>query len=482
MTISWKVLGLIVLVVLIVGGGAYYANQQFFADTESTDELTDEAASTDGARGGTDETVASSCPFPVTDVPELAASYGVPEGWIAERENGTIAIMEDDRNLTAAFIYTAKLERDLSAEEFLAEFGEIFRVTIEDAGGSFSLGTSSNVGDTSTATAKATVEEGDLAGTFTTTKEPGFVTFNAYWAPTDELSSKEAKLKDVVGCFVRSTALTDEQLAAATNARGSGSSTGSGSTAWGPLVAGSEGQFTYTAPASWTPNVSSSQGESPATSLVIDAPASDASVAFLYNLGRYGVTDTEAFARTTMSLSYSIEATLSGKQSVGDGVDAYDFEGTFGGKPVRGAVSVKVEPYQTFFAHYLGVQIANADKWDAYASTLNAIQSSIRLTDAGQELSSLPALPNYSTENLFGSTGSGSSVTSGSRYQDEVSDRSSQKWADAMRGYEEVESPTTGQRYDAPLNSWNSTGPDGGGYYRQLPGGGGLEKLDQVTP
>src|SRR5690606_37173998 len=125
-----------------------------------------------------------------------------------------------------------------------------------------------------------------------------------------------------------------------------------------------------------------------------------------------------------------------------------------------------------FFAHYAGIQVANADKWAAYAPALNAIQASIQQDEAGQALGNLPALPNYTTETVFGTTGGGSSVTSSSRYQDEVSDRSSQKWADAMRGYEEVTSPSTGQRYDAPLNAWNPSGPDGGGYYRQLPGGG----------
>ena len=129
----------------------------------------------------------------------------------------------------------------------------------------------------------------------------------------------------------------------------------------------------------------------------------------------------------------------------------------------------------------MGAQSAKADLGESYSPTLNTIQSSIRLTDAGQELSSLPALPNYSTERLFGSSSGGSSVTSGDRYKQEVEDRSSQKWADAMRGYETVESPTTGDRYDAPLNSYNPTGPDGAGYYRSLPGGGGLEKLTPTS-
>lgn len=71
------------------------------------------------------------------------------------------------------------------------------------------------------------------------------------------------------------------------------------------------------------------------------------------------------------------------------------------------------------------------------------------------------------------SSTSGSSITSKSSY----SDKSSEGWAEAMRGYEEVESPTTGQKYDAPLNSWNPSGPQGAGYYRGLPDGS-LEKSE----
>ena len=43
-------------------------------------------------------------------------------------------------------------------------------------------------------------------------------------------------------------------------------------------------------------------------------------------------------------------------------------------------------------------------------------------------------------------------------------------------GYENVYSPTLGDHYLAPLNSYWEGGPEGGGYYRELPGGG-VEKL-----
>ena len=53
----------------------------------------------------------------------------------------------------------------------------------------------------------------------------------------------------------------------------------------------------------------------------------------------------------------------------------------------------------------------------------------------------------------------------------------SEKWSEAILGFENVYSPSTGEHYLAPLNSYWETGPDGGGYYRELPGSG-FEKLE----
>ncbi len=53
----------------------------------------------------------------------------------------------------------------------------------------------------------------------------------------------------------------------------------------------------------------------------------------------------------------------------------------------------------------------------------------------------------------------------------------SEKWSEAILGYENVYSPTTGEHFQVPLNSYWESGPDGGGYYRELPGSG-FEKLE----
>lgn len=54
----------------------------------------------------------------------------------------------------------------------------------------------------------------------------------------------------------------------------------------------------------------------------------------------------------------------------------------------------------------------------------------------------------------------------------------SDQWTEAIMGFENVYSPSTGEHYEAPLTSQWETGPEGSGYYRTLPGGG-YEKLER---
>lgn len=54
----------------------------------------------------------------------------------------------------------------------------------------------------------------------------------------------------------------------------------------------------------------------------------------------------------------------------------------------------------------------------------------------------------------------------------------SDQWTEAIMGFENVYSPSTGEHYEAPLSSQWETGPEGSGYYRTLPGGG-YEKLER---
>ena len=291
----------------------------------------------------------------------------------------------------------------------------------------------------------------------------GFVTLKAMWAPTAAFGDRRALLDQVLGCYERITALDDSQLAAATEAAAAqpGPDASDGSP-WGPLEASSAGSFSFEAPRSWSSNPSSGGTGS---SIALTAPANDAAVGFIFDLGRYSATQRQII--DGVFAAYGIQATLSGSSTGSNGATVYDMSGTIGGGSMRGMIAVLTVPYLTFFANYVTLVVTAPEQWDQNEPTLTAIANSILLTDASGPLTQLPAMPDLSIEAVFGDT-----VTSSREYRNAVEDRASEEWAEAMRGYVTVESPTTGDRWDVPLNAWDPAGPYGAGFYRKLPGGG----------
>jgi hypothetical protein len=89
------------------------------------------------------------------------------------------------------------------------------------------------------------------------------------------------------------------------------------------------------------------------------------------------------------------------------------------------------------------------------------------------------AIPSFSAisircvSQLKSGTSTGGTDTGGPDAGGDLSD----KWQEAIMGYENVYSPSTGEHFEAPINSKWETGPEGPGYYRDLPGGG-YEKLE----
>lgn len=459
-----RLLVLILVGLLALGGIGIAAYQYEFADDTEDELVSDDSGDVeeDSTDSVVDDTV--SCSLPITSAPEQAMSYGVPSGWLAEVSGGTLSIMEDERNLTAAFIYTAKLEQDLSATEFLQEFGTIFRSTIEEAGGSFSLGTPSESNGLATATAQATVSEGDLTGVFTVEKIDGFVTLKVYWAPIAEFAAKEPTLQEVVGCFDRTTILTDTELTAASG----------GTTSAAELTPHQGSYFSYSIPSDWTMTGETDSG------IDLEAPGAVAYVGYAYTTGAPGPITPREWAENRFAAS-GISASITSSQplqgiSADHEVEAFEFSGTFNGQAVAGKITVGIYNvpgiFQSYASPFWSIQLVEAGLWQQYKETTQAIADSIQITDIGSRKNI--QLPKGNRIEDVG----GSSITSGQAYRDSVSDSSSQKWADGMRGYESVESPSTGQTYDAPLNSWNASGPDGAGYYRALPDGS-QEKLTQ---
>ena len=79
---------------------------------------------------GTVENDNPQCTLPIVDFKANAFSIGVPKGWLYSVEAGTVSIRSDESNTTAAFLYTAKLEKDLTPAQFLEKFGYIVEIGI----------------------------------------------------------------------------------------------------------------------------------------------------------------------------------------------------------------------------------------------------------------------------------------------------------------------------------------------------------------
>lgn len=62
----------------------------------------------------------------------------------------------------------------------------------------------------------------------------------------------------------------------------------------------------------------------------------------------------------------------------------------------------------------------------------------------------------------------GSGTTATTRQKDDPDVTLSDKWQEAIMGYENVYDSNTGERYQAPTNSFWETGPSGAGYYKQV--------------
>ena len=86
-------------------------------------------------------------------------------------------------------------------------------------------------------------------------------------------------------------------------------------------------------------------------------------------------------------------------------------------------------------------------------------------------------MPSHAGEHSVASS-SGSPMSEWGQKQ-QGQDKIDQGWSDSMRGQDRVTSPSSGEKYVVPWNAWSETGPQGAGYYRQVPGGG-VERMDDA--
>lgn len=414
------------------------------------------------------------CSLPVVKFDESAFSIGVPNGWIYEVDGGTVSIMQDESNTTAAFLYTAKLDQSLSAENFLSLFKEIFNKTVSSAGGTFAL--DEIIADDAAASGviTASLNGVDMTGTMLVDKTEDFVTLKSYWAPKQSIATEEPILTEITNCFARQRIIDDTMLAAVEN-----KDQPKAEDVPGGFQAYDGRFFALNKPANYSVTTETDSG--------IDLTRSDgrAGFSYAYVTGATGSYTTQSWAEKALPQYAKIQqAEISSGRNIaspinGQDVAEFDFSGILNGNtPVNGKITVGIinAPYYgigtRYFSAFWGIQVATPEVWPDAKSTLQTLQDSLQITDIGNTRKNTLLPPNRPIESM-----GGSSITSkSSSYSDSLEKSSEEKWSDAMRGYETVSSPSTGETYDVPQNSWSSYGPEGPGYYRQLPDDS-LEKL-----
>lgn len=422
---------------------------------------------------GTVENDNPTCSLPKVNYKANAFSIGVPKGWLYSVESGTVSIKSDETNTTAAFLYTAKINDDTTPAEFIEKFSNIFNLTIKNVGGTYSLENITSNETFAQGDIKSTIGSDVMEGLMKVELDGGFVTLRSYWAPKSIYQGQKALLEEVVGCFARTKILTDDILSGEYSEEGVlEESVSSGLSEYKGRY------FSLLKPSNFNVTAETDSG--------IDTTRSDGSAGFsyAYATGFTGSYTPKTWAEKALPQYAKISnLSLSNEQNVpsninGQVIKSFDFTGLLNNSiSVRGKTTVGIysTPYIGFgdqwTSAFWGIQIATPAQWAGASATLQQMQDSITIIDIGSTRKNTLLPPNRPMEDY-----SGSSITSSSSYSDEKEKTSEENWADGMRGYESVTSPSTGQSYDVPLNSWSSYGPEGPGYYRQLPNNS-LEKL-----
>jgi len=165
----------------------------------------------------------------------------------------------------------------------------------------------------------------------------------------------------------------------------------------------------------------------------------------------------DSFLTYFMKLGHFGDITMGATSDLGYGFVSRDFSSP------NGRQGVLVYKVYNFSADVYVVSVYMADtpaaQWETAGGKAELAMLSIRCVSQLR-----PATP---------SVDSGSDPSSSTNNPEvDLSDQ----WQEAIMGFENVYSPTTGEHFQPSVNDYWATGPDGGGYYRDLPNGG-YEKL-----
>lgn len=418
----------------------------------------------------------SVCSLPKVEVKEHAFTIGVPQGWLYEFNNGTVSIMKDENNLEGAFLYTAKLiKKDFTAKEFLTASSGFFTKAVAEEGGTFGVVDVIVSGDNAQGTIEASLDGTPITGLYRVEKDGDFITMRAYYAPKVDIINSQDNLKEVIGCFSRTATISTEMLEAVTKVRVAESVELDVTSGFTKYVGK---YFSLSLPTGYNVTGESDSG--------IDISRNDMSAGFSYAYvtGAKGPYTPKQWAEYALPEYVKIDGLALGDAKTvssevpGMTVHEFSFTGVLNksidveGEVTIGIINTTDYGLGSSSSAFWAIQIAKPDVWSSVSVNLKAMQDSLVITDIGDTRRNTMLPPNHPMEST-------SSRSIASKTQSSMSDEANGNWADTMRGYETVESPSTGERFDVPLNSWSNDGPDGPGYNRLLPNNGGTEKLIQ---
>jgi hypothetical protein len=419
--------------------------------------------------------MADACTSPVHDDEYYGFTVGRPTGWRVDYSTGTLIVSRDESNLVAALVYPARMRHgDVPPEQLVQKFTAALGASIRQAGGTFQLGEKVTDGHVATALARATLNGVQLRGPIEVVATPGFATLKFYWAPEAEFAQDEPTLRQVVGCFKRKTLITRREPVAPA---------GGPQTRFGLSVAPPQQQASAPMQALHAyqgryiaMKVSQGWQVTTETDHGIDMIMTNRNAAFDFTWIAGPHQRADVYAQRAMQRYVGAQVIAAGMQPAPPGwqIATVEFNAN-AGYPTHGFLRVAVGNGVALETTWL----VAAEKWDALKPTLEAMGASVQILPAAtaqvqgeirRQLASYPPIK----PSTVGTAADPTNVWSG---WSKMEDRQSQGYEDTMLQQDHARSPSTGEAYTVPWNAWSATGPDGAGYYRQVPGGG-VERLD----
>ncbi|MFT3696881.1 MAG: hypothetical protein QM831_27310 [Kofleriaceae bacterium] len=407
------------------------------------------------------------CHTPTHDDEYYGFSVGHPEGWSIDYSTGTILVQRDPT--VGAMIFPARIRRaDVTPDQVADLFANAIGSRVRQAGGTFELVDKTSDGRVATALVLAQVNGMRIKGPLQVIATPGFMTLKVYWAPESELAADEPQLRQVMTCFKRKTVITQKTPA------GKAGAMKVGAVGHAPKLAPYRDRYFAM---QIVPGLEMTSESEHGFDMVNREHTMGAGFGYVLN----PTIRADIYATQTLQQYFpNAQIVTQGWKQAPQGWLAAEIEWRMDTPQhymLHGVIRVtQTQGVMMSFGYQTGDVI-----WDKTRPALEAMMNSVQIQPAAvaqvqagirAQMAQYPPIQSSSS-----SSSSSDAWNQSVRDRWESQDRRNQGFDDAILGQDHTRSPSTGETYVVPNNAWSDTGPQGAGYYRQLPGGG-VERLD----